>query len=121
MKNLPVTFQRLENLVIAIVIVVLFVKLHFDWWWLAVLFLGFDISAIGYLLNNKVGALTYNTVHSYILPSGLVLLYLATSTRWYVLVGLAEAFHIAVDRALGYGLKFPRGFQHTHLGEIGSA
>jgi hypothetical protein len=32
---------------------------------------------------------------------------------------LAWAFHIGVDRALGYGLKFEDGFQHTHLGTIG--
>ena len=28
-------------------------------------------------------------------------------------------FHIAVDRLLGYGLKFTDSFAHTHLGEIG--
>lgn len=29
------------------------------------------------------------------------------------------AFHIGVDRALGYGLKLPDAFTHTHLGWIG--
>ncbi|TDB99096.1 DUF4260 family protein [Actinomadura sp. 7K534] len=29
------------------------------------------------------------------------------------------AFHVGVDRALGYGLKLPDSFRHTHLGEIG--
>jgi hypothetical protein len=24
-----------------------------------------------------------------------------------------------MDRALGYGLKYPSGFSHTHLGQIG--
>jgi hypothetical protein len=27
--------------------------------------------------------------------------------------------HIAVDRLLGYGLKYPAGFQWTHLGKLG--
>ena len=27
--------------------------------------------------------------------------------------------HIAMDRALGYGLKLPTGFTDTHLGKIG--
>jgi hypothetical protein len=27
--------------------------------------------------------------------------------------------HIGLDRALGYGLKYADGFQHTHLGTIG--
>lgn len=27
--------------------------------------------------------------------------------------------HIGMDRALGYGLKYPTSFQDTHLGRIG--
>jgi hypothetical protein len=37
-------------------------------------------------------------------------------------VGLAGAIliaHVGMDRALGYGLKFPTSFQDTHLGRIG--
>jgi hypothetical protein len=26
--------------------------------------------------------------------------------------------HIAVDRLLGYGLKYPAGFKFTHLGKL---
>jgi len=33
---------------------------------------------------------------------------------------MAWGFHVAVDRALGYGLKFNDDFQHTHLGWIGN-
>ena len=29
------------------------------------------------------------------------------------------AFHVGVDRALGYGLKLPDSFRNTHLGQIG--
>lgn len=29
--------------------------------------------------------------------------------------------HIGIDRALGYGLKYSRGFGFTHLGRIGKA
>jgi hypothetical protein len=28
--------------------------------------------------------------------------------------------HIGLDRALGYGLKLPDDFRHTHLGTIGA-
>jgi hypothetical protein len=34
-------------------------------------------------------------------------------------IGLIWIIHIAVDRALGYGLKLSTGFQDTHLGRIG--
>ena len=36
-------------------------------------------------------------------------------------VALIWAAHIAVDRALGYGLKYGAGFGLTHLGRIGGA
>ena len=29
--------------------------------------------------------------------------------------------HIGIDRALGYGLKYSKGFGFTHLGRIGKA
>lgn len=38
---------------------------------------------------------------------------------WTGLAALSWAFHVAVDRALGYGLKLAAGFEHTHLGRIG--
>ena len=42
MKRLPVWFERTENLAIAVAVVVVFVRLHFSWWWLPVFFLAFD-------------------------------------------------------------------------------
>ena len=42
---------------------------------------------------------------------------------WFVGGALVYAViwtaHIAFDRTLGYGLKLPAGFHHTHLGRIG--
>jgi hypothetical protein len=35
--------------------------------------------------------------------------------------GLVMLGHSSLDRALGYGLKYPDAFQHTHLGTIGRA
>ncbi|WP_269087245.1 DUF4260 family protein [Serinicoccus sp. CNJ-927] len=35
------------------------------------------------------------------------------------LVAVTWAFHSAVDRLPGYGLKFTDSFTHPHLGEIG--
>ena len=119
MKNLPIWFERLENLAIAVVIAVAFVHLHFAWYWLLVLFLAFDLSMLGYLVDKKVGAITYNLFHSYIGPAVLVLVYVLASTRWCAFVGLIWALHIAADRAQGYGLKFVTNFQDTHLGKIG--
>jgi hypothetical protein len=35
------------------------------------------------------------------------------------LAGVVLFAHIAMDRALGYGLKYEKGFRYTHLGKIG--
>jgi hypothetical protein len=119
MKRLPIWFERTENLAIAATAVVVFVRLHFSWWWLPVFYLAFDLSAAGHLVDNRAGAVCYNLVHAYIAPAVLLLSYVVSATRWCALVGLLWAFHIAVDRVLGYGLKFASSFQHTHLGTIG--
>jgi Domain of unknown function (DUF4260) len=119
MKRLPIWFERIENLAIAATVVVVFVRLHFSWWWLPVFFLAFDASMAGYLVNNRVGAICYNLAHAYVAPAVLLLSYVLSATRWCAFAGLLWAFHIAGDRVGGYGLKFATGFQDTHLGRIG--
>ena len=115
----PVRFQRAESAAVAIVVAVGFVHDGFTWWWLLALFLLWDLSMIGYAVSAVAGAWTYNAVHSYIGPSLFISCGLVADQRWGSFVGLAWAFHIAVDRLLGYGLKFTTAFNHTHLGVIG--
>ena len=38
---------------------------------------------------------------------------------WAIHMAAIWTAHIAMDRALGYGLKLPTGFTDTHLGRIG--
>jgi hypothetical protein len=71
-----------------------------------VFFVAFDLSAAVYLVDNRAGAVCYNLAHAYIAPAMLLLSYVLSATRWCAFVGLLWAFHIAVDRMLGYGLKF---------------
>lgn len=111
-----------EYLFAAIFVAVFFIIIgQFDWYWLFILFIVFDISAIGYLANKRIGALVYNMGHSIIGPTLLAALYIATSNQAVLFVTLLWLFHIFVDRALGYGLKHAKGFGHTHLGPIGKA
>lgn len=115
----PSTIQRVENAVVAVLVVVAFLQLDFAWWWLPVLFLAFDLSMVGYAASPRLGAVTYNAVHNYTVPAVLLGVALLADARWAAFVGLVWAFHVAADRALGYGLKFRDAFTHTHLGEIG--
>jgi Domain of unknown function (DUF4260) len=60
-RQLPFWFERAENLAVAVVVIVVFVQLQFSWWWLPALFLPFDGSAAGYLVNERIGAVCYNS------------------------------------------------------------
>jgi hypothetical protein len=120
----PIPIQRIENGVLAVAILVAFFVADAGWWWPLVAFLAFDLSALGYLAGPKVGAAAYNVVHSYIGPAALVIAGLALDAAgqpggWAFFVAGLWAFHVAADRALGYGLKLVDGFTHTHLGRIG--
>jgi hypothetical protein len=120
----PVPAQRIESGLLAVAILVAFFVADAGWWWPLVAFLAFDLSALGYLAGPRVGATAYNTVHSYIAPAilvivGLVLDLVGASAGWPFFVAGLWAFHVAADRALGYGLKLADGFTHTHLGRLG--
>lgn len=116
----PVAWQRIESVAIAAGAFVCGpLAFGYAWWWPLALFLVFDLSAAGYAAGPRAGALLYNAGHAYLAPVVLAAAFALTSADWLMIAALAWAFHIAVDRALGYGLKFPDHFQHTHLGWIG--
>lgn len=119
-KPLTQTVIRIEYLLAAVLVAVFFTFVaEYQWYWLIVFFLVFDISMVGYLINNRVGAVTYNIGHSLIGPFILLATYMVSEWQWALFVALIWLFHILIDRGLGYGLKLPTGFQHTHLGKIG--
>lgn len=110
----------IEYVLAAIALVVFYISVGgFAWYWLPISFLVFDISMIGYFVNNRVGALGYNIGHSMIGPTILMLIYILTENQISLFIALLWLFHIFVDRAMGYGLKHVTGFHHTHLGSIG--
>ncbi|WP_246299272.1 MULTISPECIES: DUF4260 family protein [Microcella] len=118
--------QRIESALLGVLVIVIAVVIYPEWWWVTLAaFLLFDLSALGYLRSPSVGAALYNSVHNYAWPAVLgavALLMSASSPELSTICGLAAlagAFHVAVDRALGYGLKRPDAFTHTHLGWIG--
>ncbi|WP_213816510.1 DUF4260 family protein [Glaciihabitans sp. dw_435] len=99
---------RAEGAAIAIATVVLFVLTGFSWWWLLALFLAFDLSFIGYAVNNRAGALGYNLIHNYVAPTVLVAVYgilVAAGVSAWPLAFIAGCwfFHVAADRAMGFG------------------
>lgn len=89
------------------------------WPWLVVFILAPDLSMAGYLVGPHAGAITYNIAHNWA-TGGLVLgIGLALTLPVVVFAGLVLVAHTGMDRALGYGLKYPTAFGDTHLGRIG--
>ncbi|MGR9117376.1 MAG: DUF4260 domain-containing protein, partial [Gammaproteobacteria bacterium] len=78
-----------------------------------------DLSLLSYLLNPKVGAISYNAAHSYVGAIACLGYGLANSDSTFLNAGLIWCAHIGFDRALGFGLKYSKGFGFTHLGRIG--
>ncbi len=111
----------LEELFLVLLAIFLFRNLGYDWWWFAIFFLAPDLSMVGYLAGSRVGAITYNFVHHKALAISLYVAGLLLANPLLQFVGLILLAHSSFDRVFGYGLKYPDGFQHTHLGMIGRA
>jgi hypothetical protein len=109
----------LEELAVFGVSLFVFTTLHFDWWWLVILFLTPDISMLGYLFGNKVGANLYNLFHHK--AFGIILFVVGSMIQfpWLQLSGVILLAHSSLDRVFGYGLKYADDFQHTHTGIVG--
>lgn len=93
--------------------------LKVEWWWYLVLFLGPDISMLGYLAGNKVGAVAYNFFHHKTFGIVLFITGLIFNNWLLQVIGIIIFGHSSMDRMLGYGLKYFEGFKFTHLGNVG--
>ena len=114
------TILRLEELFMFLLGIYLFSLLDYQWWWFLVLILLPDIGMLGYLLNDKAGALMYNIFHHKGLAIAIYLIGIYLSLPLCQLIGVILFAHASMDRMFGYGLKHDNGFKYTHLGEIGN-
>jgi hypothetical protein len=113
------TWLRLEGFAGFATGVALFGLSGGSWLLLVPLLLLPDISTAGYLVGPRVGAFTYNLLHTW--TPGLVVLGLSAlvgSPILQIAAGILIA-HVGMDRAVGYGLKLPSSFHDTHLGRMG--
>jgi hypothetical protein len=110
---------RLEGLTLFLGMVVLYAVWGGSWWIFGTLFLVPDLSFAAYLAGPRIGAIAYNAVHSYMAPVVLLTLGFGFAAPLTLSIAMIWLAHIGIDRALGYGLKYPGGFGFTHLGRIG--
>jgi len=118
MLTRPSAQLRIEEATLLLLTLFAYQHLHYSWLLFALLFLTPDLFMLGYLANTRVGAATYNLAHTLTLP--LTLLLASYIQHWHLALELALIWtaHIAFDRLLGYGLKYPTYFKDTHLQHI---
>jgi hypothetical protein len=116
--RLPRILLHVEGAVVAGAALALYFHAGYPWWLLVVLALAPDLAAVGYLAGPRVGAAAYDLAHTYAIPVVLATAGVIAGSDLPVELGLIWFVHIGVDRALGYGLKYPTGFKDTHLQRV---
>ena len=112
------TMIKLEEAAIFLLATYLFSQLNLTWWiFPALLFLP-DLSMLGYLLDNKIGAVIYNVVHHRGISVVIYIVGLLLNINVIALIGVILLAHSSLDRVFDYGLKYFKGFKYTNLAEL---
>jgi hypothetical protein len=111
----PRLLIRLEMIIGFGLTLLLYERHHGSWALFIILFFVPDLSLLGYLAGNRIGAACYNALHTLVLPVLLAAYGVLWEHPLAVLLALILAAHIAGDRALGFGLKYPTGAKETTL------
>jgi hypothetical protein len=91
----------------------------YAWWLFPVCILLPDLSMLGYMAGNRIGAFVYNFFHHKGLAIIIYLLGFCYHNEALLFTGIILFAHSSMDRMFGYGLKYVTGFKDTHLGQIG--
>lgn len=110
---------RLEELAMLLLAILSLRMNNAAWWWYLLLLVGPDISMMGYVFGNKTGAVVYNLFHHKGIAIGIFIAGVYFNIQWMMYAGTILFGHSSLDRMLGYGLKYNKGFKFTHLGIIG--
>ena len=115
LDRLPARFLRVEGFALLAGAVALYFHAGYQWWLFLVLLLSPDIGGVGYLLGPRAGAAVYDTVHLEAFPIALGVAGVLADNDLSIKLALIWLAHIGMDRAVGYGLKYPTHHKDTHL------
>lgn len=119
--GLPKVLLRAEALFVLVGASAAYAQSGASWKLFALLFLVPDLSMLGYLAGQRIGAIVYNVAHWYSLPLTCIGWGFFGHSPDFLAVGLIWVAHIALDRVIGAGLKYSDGFRFSHLGVFGKA
>ena len=110
---------QLEELLLFILAIWAYQYLPYAWYWFLIMLLVPDVSLMGYLGGNDLGKNLYNLFHNRFLVVLIGLLGWKLDNSMLQFWAVVFFAHIALDRALGMGLKLNGGVHYTHMGPIG--
>jgi hypothetical protein len=106
---------RLEGAAVGAGAVALYLDQGYSWLAFFLLWLAPDVGALGYLAGKRAGAVVYDVTHFEGWPIALGAVGVLVDFGLAVQLALIWLSHIGIDRAIGYGLKYPTAFKDTHL------
>src|SRR5690625_2625030 len=109
---------HLEGFTVLLLSICFYSYLQFNWVIFLILLFTPDLSALGYLINVKVGSIVYNLFHTYTFPAVILSIGFIVHNNLAVMLSLIWIAHIGMDRMFGYGLKYPTTFKDTHLNRV---
>jgi hypothetical protein len=118
MLSKPAILLHLEGACVFLFSLFLYRSIGGPWGLFFLLFLWPDLSMFAYWINVRVGSALYNLAHTY--AAALTLAAVAFHQHHSLALSFASIWlaHIGLDRALGYGLKYPTFFKDTHLQHV---
>ncbi len=118
MLSKPAILLHLEGVCVFLLSLFLYRSTGGSWGFFFLLFLWPDLSMFAYWINVRAGSALYNLVHTY--AAALTLAAVAFHQHHSLALGFALIWiaHVGLDRALGYGLKYPTFFKDTHLQHV---
>ena len=118
LDRLPAVFLRIEGAAVFAAALVLYFDAGYEWWLFLLLALAPDIGGLGYLAGPRVGAAVYDTAHLELFPIALAVVGVLAENDLCIKLALIWLAHIGIDRAVGYGLKYPTHFKDTHIQRV---
>lgn len=92
--------------------------LNLSFWVWIILFFTPDIGMLGYLINTRIGAFTYNVFHHKGIAIALAVTGYYFDNDVLTAAGILLFAHASFDRIMSYGLKYEDSFKNTHLGSL---
>jgi Domain of unknown function (DUF4260) len=114
----PAMLLRLEYLALLVLTIAIYWDRGESWLLFAVLFLAPDLSFLAAVAGPEPGIVSYNLAHTAVGPAVLAAIGIFVDWDLGITLALIWFAHIALDRAVGYGLKYSLNKGDTHLGRI---